>query len=144
MKPHWQDYFIKLALDAATLSKDPATQVGCILVGEDRNPLTTGYNGFARGVADLMCRYHDKEGKLTRMIHAEANAVAAAARAGVRLKGCTAIVTKHPCSICAGLLIQAGAVEIICPHPDDGSRWQRSYEIAVSQCVEAGVKLTYY
>lgn len=143
MKPHWQNYFRRLAEAAATMSKDPSLQVGCILVGEDNNVLATGYNGFARGVLDLHSRYHDKEGKLTRMIHAEANAVAAAARSGAILKGCTAVITKHPCSQCAALLIQAGATEIICPPPDDGTRWEESYSIAASQCTEAGVTLTY-
>lgn len=144
MKPHWQHYFIRLAKEAASMSKDPSTKVGCILVGADHNVLATGFNGFARGVIDADHRYSDRTGKLDRMIHAEANAIVAAARNGTALKGSTAVVTKHPCTHCAGLLIQAGVEVIICAHPNDGTRWGTSYLSAASQCEEAGVLLTYY
>ena len=33
-------------------SKDIKTQIGCVIVGEDKEILTTGYNSFPRGLND--------------------------------------------------------------------------------------------
>lgn len=140
----WDEYFMGLATLAGTKSKDPSTKVGCVIVGPDKEVRATGFNGFPRGVADSAHRYGDREGKLLFMVHAEANAVAAAARVGVSLKGCRAFVTKHPCAQCAALLIQAGVEEVISPHYEDGSRWLLQGSVAAQMLSEAGVKCLAY
>ena len=45
-------------------------------------------------------------------VHAEANAVAFAARHGVSAAGATLYVTHAPCGGCAGLLVNAGVVAV--------------------------------
>ena len=47
------------------------------------------------------------------VIHAEANAVAFAARQGISTEGATLYVTVSPCQVCAQLLIAAGIVEVV-------------------------------
>lgn len=48
----WDEYFIKMAMLVASKSKDPSTQVGCVIVGPDNEVRSTGYNGFPRGVVE--------------------------------------------------------------------------------------------
>ena len=144
MNQSWQNYFIAMAKLAASKSKDIHTQVGVVIVGEDNEVRATGFNGFPRGVSDSLERYANKDEKLLFMVHAEANSVAAAARVGVSLKDCTAVVTKHPCSACAALLIQASVKNIVSPHAQDGSRWEENNKLAALMCHEAGVTITHY
>lgn len=110
----FDEYFMALARTVASKSKDPSTKVGCIIVGEDNEIRSTGWNGLPRKVMEYEGRLKRPE-KYKWTIHAEANAIANAARSGISLKNCRAYVTHCPCSQCTGLLIQAGIVEIIWP-----------------------------
>jgi len=103
----FEDYFMRLAHNVKVKSKDPSTKVGCVIVGPDNEIRSTGWNGFARGVDEPEERY-ERPTKYDFVVHAEANAIANAARAGIALRDCTAYVTHFPCKGCAGLLIQAG------------------------------------
>ena len=47
------------------------------------------------------------------VVHAEANAIAYAAKEGISTKGCSLYVTLSPCINCANLIIQAGIKEVI-------------------------------
>ena len=40
------NYFINIADEVATRSKDPSTQVGAVIVDEKHRPISFGYNGF--------------------------------------------------------------------------------------------------
>jgi len=137
MKTSWQDYFMDLAEVVAFKSKDPSTKVGCVLVGLHNNILSTGYNGFARGVDDSEARYLNRDLKLSMIVHAEANAVAAAARVGANLYASTAVITKPPCPQCAALLIQAGVCRIVCPENDPESCWFHSNKLALDMFRES-------
>ncbi len=50
---NWNEYYIKLAMLIASKSKDPSTQVGCVIVGPDHEVRSTGFNGFPRGVQEM-------------------------------------------------------------------------------------------
>ena len=141
---NWDITFVQLACEIAKWSKDPNHKVGCIAVDSDRNILATGYNGFPRRVRDSAERLNDKETKRSLIVHAEANCVAAAARNGHSLLGAAIYATRPTCSQCAGLLIQAGVVEIFyIPLPKDyESSWAKSIDLAVMMLTEAGVKMT--
>lgn len=88
--------------------------VGCVLV-KDRQILSAGYNGSMPGA--LHC---DEDGHLMdesghhclRTIHAEANAIIAAAKNGVSIGGATAYVNWEPCFNCVKMLVTAGIKEI--------------------------------
>ncbi len=132
--------FIGLAQHISTWSKDPSTKVGCVVVGEDREIRSTGFNGFPRGIDDDEERLMDREKKYPLICHAEENAIMHAARIGVSLKDSTAYVTWPPCSRCARSLIQAGIREIV--YPETGKipdRWIEDFTISDSMLNEAGV-----
>jgi dCMP deaminase len=132
--------FIGLAQHISTWSKDPSTKVGCVVVGEDREIRSTGFNGFPRGINDDEERLMDREKKYPLICHAEENAIMHAARIGVSLKDSTAYVTWPPCSRCARSLIQAGIREIV--YPETGKipdRWIEDFTISDSMLNEAGV-----
>lgn len=140
MSDKWDIRFVKLAMHIANWSKDPSTKVGCVVVGEDREIRSTGFNGFPRGIKDDEERLLDREQKYPLICHAEENAIMHAARIGVSLKGSTAYVTWPPCSRCARSLIQSGIKEIIYPTPGEiPERWVEDFNISNSMISEAGV-----
>ena len=140
MTTKWDLRFIGLAQHISKWSKDPSTKVGCVVVGEDREIRSTGFNGFPRGINDDEDRLRDREKKYPLICHAEENAIMHAARIGVSLKDSTAYVTWPPCSRCARSLIQAGIKEIV--YPETGKvpeRWIEDFTISDSMLNEAGV-----
>ena len=48
----WDEFFIGIAKLAAGRSKDPNTQVGACIVGNDNRILSIGYNGAPDGFSD--------------------------------------------------------------------------------------------
>ena len=142
MSAKWDQRFLELAKHISGWSKDPSTQVGCVVVGEDREIRSTGFNGFPRGIADDSDRLEDREQKYPLICHAEENAIMHAARIGLSLKGCIAYVTWPPCTRCARSLIQAGVVEVVypkeCEVPD---RRLADFEMSTQMMGEAGLTI---
>lgn len=103
----WVHRWMRRAEELASWSKDPSTKVGCVLV-HDRHSISEGFNGFPHGADDAPALYLERSLKYERTVHAEANAVAHAARYGIPTKGALAFCTFPTCPPCAGLLIQAG------------------------------------
>lgn len=138
MVTHWDQTFMDMAELIASRSKDPSTKVGCVITDSHNRILGVGYNGFPRGVADTPERYDDRETKYAMVQHAELNAVL---NSNHSLIGATAYVTHHPCSHCAGVLIQAGITKIVTYEPDAGlaERFRKSFQIAEIMLNEAGV-----
>ncbi len=140
MSEKWDKRFLALASHIAGWSKDPSTQVRCVVVGPDREIRSTGFNGFPRGIEDSIARLENRELKYPLICHAEENAIMHAARIGISLKGCTAYVTWPPCSRCARSLIQAGVDEVVYPAESEiPERWGDDFEIATSMMNEAGL-----
>lgn len=136
----WDRRFLELAAHIAGWSKDPSTKVGCIIVGEDREIRSTGFNGFPRGIDDSLERLSNREQKYPLICHAEENAIMHAARIGVSLKGCTAYVTWPPCTRCSRSLIQAGVDEIVYPEDSEvPERWVDEISLSMSMLGEAGI-----
>lgn len=111
----WDQYFMGVALLAAMRSKDPNTQVGACIVGEDNRILSTGYNGFPYGCSDDEFPW-EREGdacdtKYPYVVHAELNAILNAR--GKSLAGARIYVCLFPCNECAKAIIQSGITEII-------------------------------
>src|ERR1700722_8733078 len=114
----WGRHFLNLAYEHAKMSQDPSTKIGSVIVGPDLELRSAGFNGFPRGIADTQERLNNREIKLQLVVHAEMNAVLAAARVGIPLKGCTMYVTATdnsgkiwggpPCVRCTVETIQAG------------------------------------
>ena len=140
MSSKWDARFLDLAKHISDWSKDPSTKVGCVVVGEDREIRSTGFNGFPRGIEDTAARLNDREKKYPMICHAEENAIMHAARIGISLKSCTAYVTWPPCSRCARSLIQAGVREVVYPaNCEIPELWGDDFAIATSMFTESGV-----
>lgn len=151
MSIRWDRHFLGLALAHAQMSKDPATRVGSIIVGPDREIISAGFNGFPRGVADTPERLGDRETKLKLIVHAEMNAVLAGARLGMRLKGCTLYLAATdesglvwggpPCARCTVEIIQAGITDIISYAPKNvPTKWADDLAFARTVINEVGVR----
>ena len=144
----WDEYFLQMALVSARMSKDPSTKVGAVLTRQNI-VLSTGFNGFPRGIADDV-RLTRREDKLDIIVHAELNAVLAAARLGHTVAGSTLYVAATdgtqeiwggpPCVRCTVECMQAGVVEYVSrPAKFAPSRWQESLRKAHILIEEAGL-----
>ncbi|OQX69188.1 MAG: hypothetical protein B6A08_06495 [Sorangiineae bacterium NIC37A_2] len=138
----WDRRFLALASHIAAWSKDPSTQVGCVVVGADREIRSTGFNGLPRGIEDTTERLTDRALKYPLICHAEENAILHAARIGVSLSGCTMFVTWPPCTRCARSLIQAGIVEVVYPAElEVPERWRDDFELSLKMLEEANIRI---
>jgi dCMP deaminase len=112
----------------ATCSK---RRVGCVITDGSGHILSTGYNGSMPGAAhcsEVGCLI--VEGKCIRTTHAEANAIAHAARQGVSLDNSIMYVTANPCINCLKLLKAAGVFRVVfIPKFDDGVTRQDSPQL---------------
>lgn len=142
MSEKWDTRFMDLATHISNWSKDPSTQVGCVIVRPDKTIASVGYNGFPRGVDDDIQRYENREIKYLIVKHAEENAVYSAKEP---LSGYTAYVTHHPCSTCAGTLIQNGITRVVTTIPDKylRERFKKSFDITNTIFKESGVTLDF-
>lgn len=143
----WHRRFMDLAEHVASWSKDPSTKVGCVIVGPEREVVSVGYNGFARGVDDFWPRY-ERPGKYLWVCHAEFNSIANASRTQARVFGCDLYVTSlPPCANCANLIVQTGIKHVFCvpvdPESPLGERWKDDNEIAAIILREGGVEVIY-
>ena len=138
---NWDARFLELAMQISSWSKDPSTQVGCVVVGPDREIRSTGFNGLPRGIEDSDERLNNREMKYPMICQAEENAIMHAARIGMPLKECKVYITWPPCTRCARSLIQAGISQIIYPEKIEiPKRWASDFELALSMVKEAGIQ----
>jgi dCMP deaminase len=119
-RPTWDEYFMLMAKLAATRSTCLAFPVGAVIV-KNRQVLATGYNGSPSGTIHCTAQGFCYEGLSScdasktlpsRAVHAEANAIAQAARHGIPTDGATIYVTLEPCIACLKLIISAGIKEV--------------------------------
>ncbi len=107
----WDRRFMRMAEHVAHWSKDPRHKVGAVIVDCDNRIVSTGFNGFARGVVDNPHRYLDDGLKHQMIIHAEMNAILSAT---VDLAGCTIYGWPFPpCAPCAAAIIQSGISKVV-------------------------------
>lgn len=123
MRPGRDVVLLQHAALAALRGTCSRAQVGAVVALEGRI-LSTGYNGAPSGMAHC-----DHTGQLTSLVvdgveqikdpgcqvavHAEANAIAFAARHGVALLNSTIYCTSSPCVKCAQLIINAGIERVV-------------------------------
>lgn len=138
--------FVPVALAFASMSKYPGTRVGCLILGEGYQVLSSGWNGAPRGSdADCDGRLDDKATRLSWACHAEANAIANAARSGTAINGATLICTLMPCMACAKSIVQSGIVRVLCPPYDTNNEtWAHEFRLAEALFSEVGVDLVHY
>ena len=114
---NWDQYFMGIAKLSALRSKDPNTQVGACIVGDDNRILSIGYNGTPNGYKDGAFPW-DREGspletKYLYVCHAEMNAVLNYRGNRKELENAKIYVDLFPCNECAKIIIQAGIKEVV-------------------------------
>jgi len=101
---NWNTYFMNIANEVKKRSKDPITKVGAVIVNENNELVSTGYNGFPRDMKEDELDWTSVY-KHMYVVHAEANAILYAKR---DLKGCKIYTTLSPCNNCAKLIAASG------------------------------------
>jgi dCMP deaminase len=133
-RPLVEDILMRSAMIWAERSTCARGNVGAVIALDGRT-VSTGYNGAPRGLPhcnhDCTCSIeHIDTGlhadwcpeEMARLrgcqvsVHAEANAIAFAARHGVALEGATLFTTHAPCVACSQLIINAGIGGVIYLH----------------------------
>lgn len=121
-RPDPDAYFMGIAMAVRSRANCTGRRVGAVIV-RDRRILSTGYNGTPSAMLnceDGGCHrcahpedYASGEGyDICICVHAEQNALLAAARFGVAIEGCTMYTTLQPCFGCLKELLQASVLEV--------------------------------
>ena len=144
MRPSWDEYFMLIAKLVSTRSTCNSRPTGAVLV-KDRQILATGYNGSMPGAPHCIDKLTD-DGRpychrralkvpdrdkynYCLATHAEANAIAQAARHGVAVKGASLYVTLEPCYVCLKLLATAKIEKIYFELPYGSFNKKRSRDM---------------
>ena len=124
----YDKYMMDTAVIWKTLSVCKRNQVGCVIGTETGRILVNGYNGTVSGTdndcekvcnvcngKDVECNRCNNERKITSdfVVHAEQNAIAFAAKEGIKLKGTILYTTTSPCPVCAKLIASTGISRVV-------------------------------
>lgn len=141
MNSKWDERFLELAAHVSTWSKDPSTQVGCIIANDEKKVVAIGINGFPKGIADTDERLNDRETKYKYVVHSEPNAFA---NAQGSVKDCTIYTYPFsPCAECMKLIITNGIKRVVYPTASEAlrERWGDKLDFAEELALEAGLEL---
>jgi dCMP deaminase len=130
--PEHDQYFMGIAMAVRKRANCLGNRVGAVVV-QDKRVLATGYNGTPENMENCMdggchrCSKRDQYPSgtgydLCICVHAEQNAILAAARFGIPIAGASVYSTMRPCFGCTKEMLQAkiSAVHFIhdWAHPD--------------------------
>lgn len=125
IRPSWHEYFMEIAEVTAKRATCHRKHVGAVIVN-DRHIISTGYNGSPPGLPHCTSVGHQLKlvnGKSSciRTVHAEINAIAAAAKLGNSTKDSVMYITMQPCYTCTKALLSAGIKAVYWQedYPDD-------------------------
>ena len=130
-----------LAKLAATRSTCLAFPVGAVIV-KNKQVLATGYNGPPSGSEHCISQGFcypglpscDASKELpSRAVHAEANAIAQAAKHGISTDGAGIYVTLEPCLSCLKLVMSAGIREVYYETPFMGTSSAQVRNLFISE-----------
>jgi dCMP deaminase len=135
-RPSHDEYFMGIALAVRERANCLGSRVGAVLVLQER-VISTGYNGVPEGMTNCdqggcdRCANRDKYVSGTAYdvcicVHAEQNALIAAARRGTPVEDSLIYTTTRPCFGCAKELLQAKVQAVYYlndwAHPDEDLR----------------------
>lgn len=123
--------YMELAKQIGSMfSHDKSTKVGCVIVGETGEILSSGYNGFVRNSDNEREDWHQRPLKYDVTVHAECNAIYNAARTGTKIMGSSMYVSSLcPCNNCSLAIVQAGISKLyltewaFSPNNQRGQAW---------------------
>src|SRR6059058_444076 len=120
-RPSWHQYFMTITRQVAERSTCMRAKVGAVIV-RDKNILATGYNGAPAGMlhcTDAGCLIYESktpngetEQNCFRIIHAEMNVIAQAAKNGSSIKDGAIYITHTLCIHCLKVLVNTGIKDI--------------------------------
>lgn len=145
---NWTEYFLLIAENVKLKSKDNSTQIGAVIVGKNKEILSTGYNSFPRGLNDLLEERQERPEKYFWFEHAERNAIYNAARVGTPIDESTIYLTSGPpCCDCARGIINAGIKTVYCKKEcttKNKELWGESQKRSLQMLGECGVDVIFY
>jgi dCMP deaminase len=143
LSERWQHYYINLAEQVGTGSKDGSSKFGAILVRPDKTVASIGFNGFPARLKDVHEFLNDpdfRHEKYPRIVHAEVNCLNY--NRDYDTRGFHMFVSAHPCDKCA-LRIASTGIDYVyyVERPDFDSRWSDSLAMAKTILADAGITL---
>ncbi len=141
----WNVYFMTMSYLIARKSKDKSTNIGAIIVGQNNEIRSTGYNSFVRGLDDENESRQKRPEKYYWMEHAERNAIYNAARVGIPLNNCIMYTQGIPCMDCGRAIVQAGIEEVIVHkiwNDKISDIWKDHSKRTISMFKECNIKIT--
>jgi dCMP deaminase len=142
------NYFMAIAMAVRNRANCKGNRVGAVIV-KDNRIISTGYNGTPQNMTNcldggcLRCSNRDKQFKTGEAydvcicVHAEQNAILAAARFGIAIADSTVYTTMRPCFGCAKEMLQVHVKRVVYLHewipvaekdPLANEKKQREYE----------------
>jgi dCMP deaminase len=129
-RPDWDEYFMEIGRVVATRATCARKHVGAVVTSASRQILSTGYNGSPPGAPHCDDEGHELvDGHCVRTVHAEANAIAQAAKNGVSLYGGILYTTASPCYDCGKFAVNAGIKKVVFDEQYD-SRYGMSGQVS--------------
>lgn len=135
------ELFMRVAYLIALRGTCPRASVGALIV-KDGRIVSMGYNGAAPGEEHCTDAGCQGDNGCTRAVHAEANAISFAAKAGVSTEGATLYTTHSPCPVCARLIAACGIIRVTYEHEyrdEEGLRLLGRLGIDAAQYRTAGM-----
>ena len=148
-KISWDDYFMTMVYLVASKSKDERTHIGAVIIGQDKEIRSTGYNSFVRGLNDDIPERQGKGEKQYWFEHAERNAIYNATLIGASLKDCIMYTQGVPCMDggCARGIVQSGIKEVVVDkkwRPNYAKEWAERNRRTLEMFEEVGVILRHH
>jgi dCMP deaminase len=135
--------WVDMAHDLGSKSKDK-THIGCVMVSDDGDVLSTGWNHIPDSVDDTDPRY-TRPAKFHWVEHAERVAIYNAAKDGIALDGATAYINYSPesiCTRCIRALVQSGIVRFVGPNRDLNSNNRKNHHVVNQKMIqEANIEI---
>ena len=138
----WDRKWLKMAIFVGeNFSIDPSRKVGTIVTRDLKKFVSMGFNGFPEDMPDDIGLYIDRDSKLSRMVHAEMNAVSNAVGDGPF----TLYSSFHPCDRCVGPMRNKNIRRVVFPSmtTDEEARWGESMRLARQYMEECKIKWEY-
>lgn len=138
----WDKFYLGLAQYYSTMSKDPSTKVGAVVVNRWKNrPIGFGYNGFPKWINDTKEKYENRALKYEYIVHAEQNAFLDLTRDDT--KGMTLYTWPFaPCSNCMKVIISMDIGRIVTIKEGwKSERWADDQQFALKMAKEADIEI---
>ena len=117
-KLQYDQTYMNMAIVLSGLSHANRSKVGCLIVSEDNQIISQGFNGMPKGM-DNICEDVIEENGETKLVtkkevlHAETNAIAKCAKWCTSTENATLYVTLSPCFDCAKMIIQTEISRVV-------------------------------